>query len=216
MVHEQPTNRGHESPSGLLLPRGGHNPYCLLSRGRGHCHAVRYTSKRDLVDRIQQEYRELCLRLDRIPESRAYAPGVWGDGWNVRDLIAHLAEWQRMLLGWYDGGRDGGMPAMPARGYKWSETPALNRVIQERFTNSSIDEVRADLDDGYRRILSLAEALSQTRLLKPGQFRWTGTTSLAAYIGANSASHYRFAIRVIRRWSAQELEAGASRDAIGP
>ncbi len=46
----------------------------------------------------------------------------------------------------------------------------------------------------------LARALSEAELLEPGHFSWTGTNTVVTYPGANTASRYRFARRVLRRW----------------
>jgi hypothetical protein len=149
----------------------------------------------------------LSARLDEIPRSRWHEPGVWGDGWTVTDLVAHLAEWQAMFLMWYDAGLEGLKPAMPAPGYKWNETPKLNQVIWARNRFRPAFDVKTDFDAGFNRILEIVETLTPERLLEPGYFPWTGKNSLATYVCPNTASHYRFALKVIERW----LKGGAMR-----
>ena len=90
---------------------------------------MRYTTKEALLADIQQQHDSLCARLDQVPKSRQSESGVWGDGWTVTDLVAHLAEWQHMFLRWYDTGLTGGTPELPARGYKWNELRQLNDAI---------------------------------------------------------------------------------------
>jgi hypothetical protein len=109
-----------------------------------------------------------------------------------------------MFLGWYGQGLEGAMPEMPARGYKWSQTPKLNRAIWRKHRLRSRTAVVAAFESGYRRIVRLGEALSAEQLLAPGHFRWTGKHPLATYLGPNTASHYRFAMKVIRRWLKHE------------
>eukprot|EP01030_Chromulinospumella_sphaerica_P020127 gene20127-20032_t len=38
-----------------------------------------------------------------------------------------------MFLQWYEDGMKGLKPEMPAKGYTWKETPALNREINSRY-----------------------------------------------------------------------------------
>lgn len=161
---------------------------------------MRYESKQALMDDIRTKHDSLCARLGEIPQVRWQEPGVWGDGWTVSDLVAHLAEWQQMFLGWYEQGLGGDMPEMPARGYKWSQTPKLNRAIWEKHRSRSRAAAMAAFDSGYNRIVHMVEALSPEQLLTPGHFSWTGKHPLTTYLGPNTASHYRFAIKVINRW----------------
>jgi hypothetical protein len=164
---------------------------------------MKYTSKAALLDDIRVQHDELVLLLDAIPDRDQRTARVWGDGWSPADLVAHLAEWQRLLIGWHTDGRRGVRPAMPAPGYTWRETPRLNRDIQRKHADRAPLELRAELESGHRRILELVERLSPEELLEPGRLAWTGRSSLATYVAANTASHYRFAIRVIRRWRRQ-------------
>lgn len=161
---------------------------------------MRYTSKDQLLASIRGEHEKLLASLaDLSPEQRTMT-GVWGDEWTVKDLVAHLAEWQRMFLRWYRVGAEGREPEMPAAGYKWNETPRLNRDIQARHRDRPWDEVRMDFDRGHREIVALVESLSEEQLLEPGHFAWTGGNALTTYLGANTASHYRFGIKVLKRW----------------
>ena len=78
---------------------------------------MRYESKQALMEDIRSEHDALCALLREIPETQHRERGVWGDGWTIVDLLAHLAEWQRMFLGWYSDGVQGRQPQMPSAGY---------------------------------------------------------------------------------------------------
>lgn len=171
---------------------------------------MRYSSKEALLDDIRTEHDVLRARLEEIPDPRWHELGVWGDGWTLSDLVAHLAEWQRLFLGWYEDGQRGATPQMPAPGYKWSQTPRLNRAIWRRNRSRSRAAVRADFDSGYRRIVRIVEALSPEQLLESGHYEWTGKHPLTTYLGPNTASHYRFAVKVIKRWLRSTAGAGTA------
>jgi len=171
---------------------------------------MRYKSKQSLMDDIRTEHDSLCAQLAEVPKARWHELGVWGDGWTLCDLLAHLAEWQHMFLGWFEDGLRGAAPEMPAPGYKWSQTPRLNRAIWEKHRSRSQAAVRADFDSGYSRIVQIVEALSPEQLLKPGYFEWTGKHPLTTYIGPNTASHYRFALKAIKRWLKGTVRADTS------
>lgn len=161
---------------------------------------MRYDSKEDLLAKIEREHDTLVAMLDGIPASRWDQPGVWGDDWTVTDLVAHLSEWHRMFLRWYREGLEGHTPDMPAPGYKWNQTPGLNREIQRRHRHETPDRARADFEASHAEVVELARGLPEEALLRPGHFGWTGEHPLTTYLGPNTASHYRFAIKVLKRW----------------
>jgi uncharacterized protein YdhG (YjbR/CyaY superfamily) len=161
---------------------------------------MRYTSKEHLLADIRKEHDALVARIGTIAAPRLREPGVWGDGWSVADLVAHLAEWQFMFLAWHEQGLQGAKPPLPAPGYKWNQLAALNRAIWAKHRTRSLRSIQSDFQSGYAAIVSLVERLSPAELLQPGHFGWTGRCSLTTYIGANTSSHYRFAMNVLKRW----------------
>jgi hypothetical protein len=161
---------------------------------------VKYDSKEALVQDIEREYAALVTVLDGIPVPDYREAGVWGDGWTVNDLIAHLSAWHRLFLGWHRDGLAGRTPAMPAQGYRWNETPRLNHDIWRRHKDRPTDELRAELESTHGQALHLARELSEAQILEPGAFAWTGRNALVTYLGANTASHCRFAQKVLKRW----------------
>lgn len=161
---------------------------------------MRYTSKAELLAAIRDEHARLVDRIDEVPAELREEPGVWGDGWTVADLLAHLSEWHRMFLGWYRDGAGGREPTMPAPGYQWNETPRLNRAIQAKHEGRPWEDVRAEFEGSHAEIVELVEHLSEEQLLDAGHFSWTGRYPLTTYLGPNTASHYRFAIKVLKRW----------------
>lgn len=169
---------------------------------------MRYSSKKELLDDIEREHDTLTAHLQAVPAARVSESGVWGDDWTVLDLVAHLSEWHRMLLRWHSEGLEGRKPDMPAPGYKWNQTPELNRMIQEKHRDRSWDAVQADFSDTHEEIMQVVRGLSEAELLEPGHFAWTGKNAIVTYVGANTASHYRFASKRLKRWMRRRPEAG--------
>lgn len=161
---------------------------------------MKFASKRELLERIEAEHAALLELAATIPTRRYAEPGVWGDDWSIKDLFAHLTEWEQMLLRWYRAGERGEVPAMPAEEFKWNETPRLNRAIQEKHAKRSWKSVRAAFDASYAEVLALARSLDEDDLLRPGRFAWTKKTPLMTYVAANSSSHYRTASGILKRW----------------
>lgn len=161
---------------------------------------MRFASKQELIESIEREHDTLAGLLATVPRSRYREAGVWGDGWSIQDLLAHLTAWERMFMRWFEEGRDGGSPDMPAPGYMWSQTPALNRAIRSEHAEEPLARTLGEFEASYRAILSFARRMSAEELLTPGHFAWTGKYPLTTYLAPNTCSHYRFAIRVLKRW----------------
>jgi len=161
---------------------------------------MRFASKGELIESIETEHRRFFELALSIPRELFLEEDVWGDRWNLRDLLAHLTEWEQMFLLWFREGRAGRQPAMPAKGYKWNQTPALNRAIWRNHSQRSAEDVLEDFETSYQEILSLVRELSSRELLNPGHFAWTGRNPLTTYLGANTCSHYRTATKILKRW----------------
>jgi len=161
---------------------------------------VKFASKKELVDSIEDEHRTFVELAGSIPRKRWREAGVWGDDWNIRDLFAHLTAWEQMFLRWHREGCDGETPEIPAPGYKCNQTPALNRAIRAAHARKSVQRVRAEFDASYDEILAVVRALSEPELLTPGHFAWTRKYPLTTYLAPNTCSHYRTATKFLKRW----------------
>lgn len=161
---------------------------------------MQITSKQELLGSIEKEHDTFVMLLDSIPKYRYRERGVWGDGWSIKDLLAHLTAWEQMVLRWYREGVAGGKPAVPAQGFKWNQTPLLNQVIWRRYRRKAIEAIFADFDASYREIHAITAALRDEELFTPGYYPWTGENALITYLGANTCSHYRTATEILRRW----------------
>jgi hypothetical protein len=165
---------------------------------------MKYGSKQELTAAIRAEYESLQRLLGAIPRSRYHEADVWGDGWTIHDLVAHLTAWQQLFFAWYRDGLAGLTPAMPAAGYKWNETPRLNRDIWLQHRDRPLTAVLAQFEQSHSEVLELVDALSPDALLRPGHFAWTGPHPLTTYLGPNTVSHYRFASKVLKRWQKRQ------------
>ena len=164
------------------------------------------TNKQELLSEAEKEYEALKKQIAGFTPAEMVRPGVIGE-WSVKDILAHLLEWQRMFFGWYEAGLRGEKPATPARGYNWSQLPALNQDIYERYRDAKLEVVRNQLDASHKRMLDVAGSLSEEELFTSGRDKWTGVSTLASYLNSCTGAHYRWARTGIRRaakaWSGE-------------
>jgi uncharacterized protein (TIGR03083 family) len=159
---------------------------------------ARPRSKEQLLAEIDRERKALEDLLAGLPLEALTRPGVVGR-WSVKDVLAHLVEWEQMFLGWYAAGLDHQIPALPAEGFHWGQLPQLNQAIYERHHAETLAAVQKRFGASYRKLHRTIERLDPEDLFEPGRFAWTGTHALLSFIVPNTSSHYRWAREAIAK-----------------
>lgn len=161
----------------------------------------RPTTQTELLEASDSGFAALQVLLDSIPADRLGGPFPFPHrDRNVRDVLGHLQEWQSMLQGWYRSGMAGEKPEMPAPGYTWRQTPALNQAIWQRYQTIPLQQVRESLRKSHRSMHRLIAAHDDRELFTRGLYPWTGSATLGSYFASATSSHYRWAIRLLRRF----------------
>ena len=167
--------------------------------------------KQDLLDEIRRERSALDEALALLTHPQMTKPGVTRGGWSVKDVLAHLVQWQHMNLEWYAAGARGEKPAMPAPGFTLRELPRLNEMIYRKHRRRSLEAVLRDYKSYHDRVIALIETLSDADLVTLNRFSWTGPSwTLSDYLRASTAAHYLWARTRIRRWWRAQLKVKAT------
>jgi hypothetical protein len=167
-------------------------------------------TKSALLAEIRVEREALDDLLRGLTTRQRTQRDVTAAGWSVKDILGHLVGWQQMNLAWYQAGERGDRPAVPAPGLTWKDVPKLNDIIYRRHRRRSLKAVSEDYETFHHRMLELIHQVADADLVQVGRFPWAGPTwALSDYIRANTASHYRWAQKHIRKWlAAQAKDAG--------
>ena len=158
----------------------------------------RPASKLDLLAAIEKEQGALEMLLETLTPEQMTEPGIVGE-WSVKDVLAHLIEWEQMCLGWHAAGLRGETPELPAPGFKWNQTPQLNQHIYEKHRERPLDEVLEQFQASHREILEVIQGLSNEKLFTTGHFAWTKKNTLGTYMVSATSSHYLWARKEIRK-----------------
>jgi len=151
-------------------------------------------NKTQLLAAIEKEYTALekfLAPLTAEQMAHAPAPGAWA----VKDILAHLYEWQMMFFGWYEAGLRDEMPEVPAPGYKWNQLPALNQSIYEKYSGLTAEQALAMFRESHQKTVEFIENLPDADLSTPGLYKWMNQNTLKAYLNANTAAHYVWALK---------------------
>ena len=158
----------------------------------------RPTSKNDLLAAIEKERGALETYLATLTPEQLGEPGIVGE-WSPKDVLAHLIEWEQMVLGWHAAGLRGEVPPLPAPGFKWNQTPQLNQQIYEKHRDRPLDEVLEQFQASHREILCVIQGLSNEELFTAGRYAWTKKNTLGTYMVSGTSSHYLWARKEIRK-----------------
>ena len=158
----------------------------------------RPASKDDLLAAIERERAALERLLETLTSEQMTGPGIVGH-WSVKDVLAHLAEWEQMCLGWHAAGLRGEIQPLPAPGFKWNQTPQLNQQIYEKHRDRPLAEVLERFHASHREILQVIQGLSNEEMFTSSHYAWTKKNTLGTYMVSATSSHYLWARKEIRK-----------------
>ncbi len=159
---------------------------------------AKQASKDQLLKDIHTERRRLEKNLSALSAEDMIWPGVTGT-WSVKDILAHLAAWEKLCLDWYQTGIQGCLPAVTPVGMSQKSMDTLNQQIYEANRWRSLDDIIAEFHASYQQIVAVIEAIPEGDLFAQGRFHWTGKLTLADYIAGNTCNHYAWAKSQIRK-----------------
>jgi uncharacterized protein (TIGR03083 family) len=155
------------------------------------------TTKAELLAETRKERDELLTLLDSMTPAQLQASPA--SEWSAKDVVAHLAEWERMLFAWYEAGLRGEKPAVPAEGYSWARLAELNDRIFQQFHDRPADAVLADWRATSEQLIAFIEKASEADLFTRGRYPWTGRAALDLYVRGCGPEHYAWARKEIRK-----------------
>lgn len=161
--------------------------------------------KKNIIDNIIVERRRLEKNLVKLSPEEMVEPGLDGTDWSVKDVLAHLVDWEQRFLSWYEAGLRGEVPETPAPGLNWRQLRILNEQGFQKHRNRTLDDVMAEFQDSYKEVLQKVKEISVKDIFTLGHYEWMGKNeNIGGYIKANTSNHYRWAKTKIRRWMREQ------------
>ncbi|MGD1893359.1 MAG: ClbS/DfsB family four-helix bundle protein [Cyclobacteriaceae bacterium] len=161
---------------------------------------ARPQTKKDLQEQAVKNLNKLMEFIQQLSEEeqrQEFPEGTMNR--NIRDVLAHLHRWHLMVLDWYKVGMKGDTPDIPAKGYNWRQLPKLNREIWEKYSSTDLKQVEEMFEQSHDSIMKVVEKHSNDELFERGRYKWTGNNALGAYLVSCTASHYDWALKLIRK-----------------
>ena len=166
--------------------------------------------KTELLGEIQLERAALDDVLALLTPRQMTQSGVTRGGWSVKDILAHLVEWQEMNFKWYEAGLRGEKPELPAPGLTMRQIPLLNQRIYRKHHRRPLRDILHDYRSHHERMIALIESLQDVDLVTLNRFSWTGPSwTLSDYFRAATAAHYLWARTRIRRLLRRQVKTAS-------
>ncbi|HLF27155.1 MAG TPA: DinB family protein [Anaerolineae bacterium] len=121
------------------------------------------------ADVLKYGHRTFLKTLDGLPEAEWEKTGVCG-WWSVKNIIAHLASYELVLVDVLSNFLDGGL------------TPYLDKYLRADFNDSQVAmrkdqtpaETLTELNEVHAKVMSLIVKIPPEKLCQPGTLPWYG------------------------------------------
>lgn len=154
-------------------------------------------TKEELLESIRTTHELLDKKFFGLTTDQMVWPGSMGD-WSVKDILAHLVDWEQRFIAWYKEGLEGKVPETPAPGMSWRDLPELNQAGYERHKHENLEDVLEKYQKSYQQVYALIKGMTDREIFEINYYDWTGKSPLLSWIAANTSSHYNWARRNIR------------------
>src|SRR5438477_8420769 len=115
--------------------------------------------KREVIEAIQSERAHLESLLASMSAEQMCQRVLDGQR-SVKDILAHIADWERRCIVWIEAGLHGETPERPEQGYTWKDIDALNERTFLENKDRPLLEVQVDSRRAYEQFLGQVQSLS--------------------------------------------------------
>jgi hypothetical protein len=153
------------------------------------------TTKSELLELVNAEHARMEQLLSRLSAAELSAP-VLDEQWSVKDSLAHLVAWEKLMLGWVESSLRG--ETVVRFTPEFLETPdtgdavmlALNEHLHRQDRDRTLEDVLSDFRRTHDQVVASLSRLSEADIFDPGRFAWRQGVPLEVVIAGNTYGHY--------------------------
>jgi hypothetical protein len=154
--------------------------------------------KSHILQRLRTERRRLEQNLARLSLDDMLQPGVV-KGWSVKDVLAHLYDWESRLPVWLEAARRGEAAGCPDPDFTWRQIDQLNERIYLAHRDQPLDSVMRAFRETHRLFLQLVEDMPEEEMFTPSYYAFTEKASILDWLHG-FANHDLWGKKKIRLW----------------
>jgi hypothetical protein len=155
-------------------------------------------SKAQIIKRLETERRRLEQNLAKLSTADMLQPGVV-DEWSVKDVLAHLADWEAHMPVWMEAGRRGDPVKEPDPGLTWKQLDLLNERIYQAHRYQSLAEVMDYFHSIHEQFMDMVVTMPEQEMLERGRYSFIGKGAVYGWL-SQYAAHDAWGKRKIREW----------------
>ena len=155
-------------------------------------------SKAQIIKRLQTERKRLEQNVSCLSRDSMLKAGVVGKS-SVKDVLAHLADWEARMPVWIESARSGTPVETPEPGLTWKQLDIVNQRIYEAHCDQSLDEVLEYFRTTRKRFMDMVEIMPEDEMLTCGRYAFTGKGAVYDWL-KGFANHDLWGKTKIRKW----------------
>ena len=154
------------------------------------------TNKRELLEQVKAAHARMEKLLSTLSPAELSAP-VLDEDWSIKDSLAHLVAWEKMMIGWIESSLRGEPVVRFMPGF--IETPdsgeavmqALNEKLHQKDRERTLADVLTDFRRTHEQVLATLNRMSEADIFEPREFASrTGVRLVDGVIDGNTYGHY--------------------------
>ena len=155
-------------------------------------------TKTRIIQQLITERKRLESNLANLTPAQMVQSGVVGE-WSIKDVLAHLADWEAHMPIWVEAARRGDPVAEIEPGLNWSQFNEFNQRIYERHKEKSLEVVKAYFHEIHHQFMEMVDAMPEEEMLERKRYPFLDKGAIYDWLSAY-AGHDRWAKTHIRRW----------------
>ena len=151
----------------------------------------------EIATKIKQAHANLVSAVAGIPDDVMTTRPVI-DWWTLKDILGHVAMWQRVAIKFVDEHERQGAPT--PLGLDDAGVDAYNKRGAAERRDYTLARVRAEFDASTRDLVTAVERLTDAQLNAPLAAPWESWVTLERLIAWNSYEHVPEHVEQIVKW----------------
>ncbi len=144
-------------------------------------------TKKELLEAMRTSRQAVKEQLSALQPADFLNPEL-DNGWTLKDLLAHLAAWQRFTILRLEAARSGKTPDMPPL-HTDADVDVFNAQVYAENQHRPLPEVLEEFDAAFKALVALVEALDEAFIQGDLPQEWFGERPVHLIIAANAHWH---------------------------